>query len=135
MDREAIINEIFDRVMDEREMTLSEIIEAEHFDTYVPGRVDFLYVEDLFTSVVPCHGKVIIVRDRYDSAACKHVAEYAIYNLTDKDTFGTPIDRYWDKEVIYAEAVYKFDHVCTEVFDNQALAVAHAVNVIYGKEN
>lgn len=133
MDRETIINKIFDRVMDEREMTMSEIIEAEHFDTYVPGRVDFLYVEDLFTSVVPCRGKVIIVRDRYGSAAHKHVAEYAIYNLTDKDTFGDPVDP--NSEVICAESVYKFDHVCTQVFDNQALAVAHAVNVIYGKEN
>lgn len=128
------VEAVIARISSMRHFTLADLIKAESYDTFVPGRVDMVYCEqDLFMSIVPCHGKMIMARDRYDIDSRKYIAEYAIYNETGKNTFGDEYEP--NAEVILSEAVYKFDHVCDKTFANRALAIADAVKEIYKEDH
>ena len=134
---EKKLEEYVERSIAKHAYSLKELIYSEELYAYHVGYLSILSGDELSTAIVPCNGYMILTRDRYNKSQHKNVAEYAIYKLTDKNTFGEDTSDY-DKNVFNAETSYELYHISDLQFDNMALAICNATEWIYkltdGKE-
>ena len=128
--REQIEKELFERAMEKWSYSLKDLIESEKLYTYTVGHLSVLYYAEIQHALVPCNGYMILAREHYDDNDKKHIAEYAIYKLADKDALGYD-NTGLDNNVFNYEAVYNLHHICGETFDNMALAICNATKWIY----
>ena len=124
-----ILDEAVERAMEKRNMPLRDLITSEKLYTYVRGRVDVLYANELNNAMVPCRNHMILVKDRFDDEEDDWVAEYAIYRRTGKNSFGEDISD-TSGNIFICEAVYELEYIGEETFDNMANAIAYAANLI-----
>ena len=130
MKYEDKVNEVVERAIETRAMPLYDLIMSENLQTYIRGRVDIFYGNELNNAMVPCRGYMILVRDRYDTVSEDFIAEYAIYKRSDKNYFGEDISK-MSGDVFMCEAVYTLEFVGEETFDNMASAISCATKLIY----
>lgn len=126
---DKMFTETVERSMSKGEMPLAELIKSENLQTFARGYVNVLSVDELGVAMIPYHGFMILVRDRYDNQEKDYVDEYAIYRRTGKDTFDNDIGE-WSGNVFVAEAVYELEHVGEETFEDMVSAIKYASDLI-----
>lgn len=122
-DREKIIEELVERVMNYRSTPLYDFIMNENLQKYRLGYEDIIEVSGPSVAIVPCLGYMILARDRYDEESKQIVAEYAIYSEHDDDN--RPLIN-----SLNMNAEYVLEYVGEETFTNMAFAICHAANLI-----
>lgn len=127
---DKLLDEYVERSLEKRDMPLYDFIMSENFLTYMPGTVTILDGDELNCTVVPCEGKMILARSRYDSEKNTLVSEYAIYRLIEKDSFGDDTSSL-NHNVFNCETTYAFESVDDGTYPSQAVAISNAVQKIY----
>lgn len=123
------VDKVCERAWEKRDMPLYDLIMSENLQTYVRGRVDIFYGDDLNNAMVPYRGFLILTRNRFDESEGEWIAEYAIYRRTGKNSFGEDITD-TNGNVFICEAVYQLEYVGEETFDSMADAISYATQLI-----
>ena len=122
-ERDKHIDELVNRSMDERTMSLLDLIYEENLHDYELGYEDILWADSANNAIVPCEDYLILAHEHYDEQSKRVVSEYAIYSQEDHD--GHPL-----LSSLNMNATYHYEYVCSESFPSMAAAIAHAYNAI-----
>lgn len=114
---------LIERSYETRTMPLRELIVSEHLEKYELGLEDILYADNLNNAIVPCYEFMILAREYYIPEQNEITAEYAVYSQHDHDGHNII-------NSLNMNAEYHLEFVGEETFDNMALAIAYAANLV-----